>query len=159
MTTCRVGIGFDAHAFAPDRPLLIGGVSIESELGLAGHSDADVLSHAIADAVLGAAGLGDIGDHFPNDERWQDASSLDILRQCAAMVEGRAWIITNVDATVIAERPRLAPHREPIRSSLASALRLQPEAVSMKASTTDRLGWVGRGEGIAAIAVVLLERT
>ncbi len=151
----RVGQGYDVHAFAPDRPLVIGGVTIPHTLGLAGHSDADVLSHAVADALLGAAALGDLGQHFPADERWGEASSLEILAETARMLEG-AWTISNIDATVVAEAPRLSTHRDAMRRNVAAALSIDVEAVSVKATTTDGVGFTGRGEGIAAFAVVVI---
>jgi len=151
----RVGQGYDVHPFAPDRPLVIGGVVIPHPQGLAGHSDADVLSHAVADALLGAAALGDLGQHFPSDERWSDASSLEILAETARML-GAAWTISNVDATVVAEAPRLGPHRDEMRHNVANALGIDVEAVSVKATTTDGIGFAGRGEGIAAFAVAVI---
>lgn len=154
----RVGQGYDAHAFDPDRLLVIGGVTITGSPGLAGHSDADVLSHAIADALLGATGIGDLGKLFPPNDTWRDASSLDILRSVARLLSERGWSCGNVDATVIAERPKLASYVPEIESSVARALGLDGETVSVKATTTDGLGFTGRGEGIAAIAVVLVQR-
>lgn len=158
----RSGIGFDAHAFATDdgpaRPLVIGGVTIAGHRGLAGHSDADVLSHAVADALLGAAGLGDLGERFPADERWRDASSLAILEETAAQVEDAGYRIVHVDVSVVAQTPRLAPHRGAMRSNVARALGLEEAAVSVKATTTDGLGFTGRGEGMAAMAVATIER-
>jgi 2-C-methyl-D-erythritol 2,4-cyclodiphosphate synthase len=156
----RTGIGFDAHAFSDDgtRPLVIGGVTIDGHRGLAGHSDADVLSHAVADALLGAAGLGDLGDRFPGDDRWKDASSLEILRETAGLVAGAGFEVVNVDASVIAEAPRLGPHRDRMRAQVASALGVEEHAVSVKATTTDHLGFTGRGEGIAALAVATIRR-
>lgn len=154
----RVGLGYDAHAFEAGRPLVLGGVEIVAERGLAGHSDADVVSHAIADALLGAARLGDLGTLFPNDERWRNASSLDILAHTAHAVTGAGWSIVNVDATIITESPKLAAHREEMIDLVASALELATSAVWLKGTTTDGLGFTGRGEGIAAMAVVLIER-
>jgi 2-C-methyl-D-erythritol 2,4-cyclodiphosphate synthase len=146
----RTGIGIDSHAFAPGRRLVLGGVEIPHEEGLQGHSDADVLAHAIADALLGAAGLGDIGQHFPDtDERWRDADSMELLRHVAGLV-GR---IEHVDATVMLERPKLAPHRDAIRASLQDALGC---TVNVKATTGEGMGFVGRGEGAAALAVATL---
>jgi 2-C-methyl-D-erythritol 2,4-cyclodiphosphate synthase len=143
-----VGIGYDSHRFAEGRRLLLGGVEVEHDRGLEGHSDADVLTHAVIDALLGAAGLGDIGSNFPDDEeRWRDADSIDMLRTVVGMVPGQ---IVNVDATLVCEAPRLGPHRgemERILSDVTSA------RVSVKASTNEGMGWVGRGEGIACIAV------
>ena len=153
----RVGLGIDSHAFDAARTLVIGGVTIPDSQGLAGHSDADVLSHAVADALLGAAGLGDLGEMFPATEQWRDASSLTILAEAARAVRAEGWRVVNVDATVIAESPRLAPHRDAMRKNVAQALELDPDAVSIKATTTDGLGFTGRNEGIAAMAIVLVE--
>ena len=152
----RTGLGFDVHAFDAGRSLVLGGVVIPDTPGLAGHSDADALSHAIADALLGAAGLGDLGERFPASAEWKDASSLDILRECASVTRGAGWNITNVDATIIAERPRLAPYRDDMIESLAAALDVAPDRVSVKATTTDGMGFTGRGEGIGALAVVTI---
>jgi 2-C-methyl-D-erythritol 2,4-cyclodiphosphate synthase len=150
--SARIGVGYDSHRFARGRRLVLGGVEIEHELGLAGHSDADALAHAITDAVLGAVGMGDIGTHFPpTDERWRDADSLELLRTAVAMVRGR---VTNVDATVVCEAPRLEEHR-PEMERLLSAVVGAP--VSVKATTNEAMGWIGRGEGIACVAVALLE--
>ena len=154
----RVGLGYDGHAFEEGRPLILGGIEIPGERGLAGHSDADVVSHAIADALLGAARLGDLGTLFPNDARWRGASSLDILAHTAEAVTDAGWTIVNVDATIVAEAPRLAPHREKMIDVVASALGLATSAVWLKATSTDGLGFAGRKEGIAAMAVVLIER-
>lgn len=151
----RVGLGFDAHAFDETRQLVLGGVTIPGP-GLAGHSDADVLTHAIADAILGAASLGDLGEHFPDTEDWKDASSLDILLRVVAKAEEAGWNVGNVDASLIAERPKLAPHRSSMAEKLAAAIGIPTEDVSVKATSTDGLGSVGRGEGIAAMAVVSL---
>jgi 2-C-methyl-D-erythritol 2,4-cyclodiphosphate synthase len=148
----RAGIGYDSHRFGGAGPLLLGGVEVAHDRGLEGHSDADVVAHAITDAVLGAAGLGDIGTHFPpSDERWRDADSVELLRTVAAMVPGR---VVNVDATVICEEPRLGEHRPEMERILAGAL---GAPVSVKATTNEGMGWVGRGEGIACIAVASLE--
>lgn len=153
----RIGQGFDAHALVAGRRLVIGGVEIAHERGLAGHSDADVLIHAVCDALLGAAGLGDIGTHFPDtDARYRDADSRKLLREVAALLHGRGLRVVNVDATVIAQAPRLSPYVARMRENLAADLDIAPEAVSIKAKTTERLGFVGRGEGIAAEAVALL---
>ncbi len=154
----RVGLGYDAHAVDDARPLVLGGIEIPGARGLAGHSDADVLSHAIADALLGAARLGDLGTLFPNDERWRGASSLDILSHTARAVTDAGWSIVNVDATIVAEQPRLAPHRDAMIDLVASTLGLATSSVWVKATTTDGLGFYGRGEGMAAMAVVLIER-
>ncbi len=154
----RAGIGFDAHAFAAGRRLVLGGVEIPGETGLAGHSDADAVLHALIDALLGAAALGDIGAHFPSsDARYHDADSRDLLRQAVALVQGRGYGVANADVTIIAERPRLAPHLEAMRRAIAADLAVGFEAVSVKATTTDGMGFAGRGEGIAAMAVALLE--
>jgi 2-C-methyl-D-erythritol 2,4-cyclodiphosphate synthase len=154
----RVGIGYDIHPFDPARTLVLGGVRIEGAWGLRGHSDADVLLHAIGDACLGAAALGDLGDHFPDtDPTWRGAPSAVLLARILEMVRGRGLAPANVDATVVAERPRLAPHRAAIRERLAALLGLPLERVSVKASTNNGLGSLGRAEGIAAMAVVLLE--
>lgn len=152
----RVGQGFDAHRFDASRPLIIGGVQIEGHAGLAGHSDADVLSHAIADALLGAAGLGDLGERFPGDDRWRDASSLDILSETAHLLHEAGFDIVNIDSTVIAEAPRLADHKHEMTERIAKALGIEPDVVSVKATTTDGLGATGRKDGIAASAVALI---
>jgi 2-C-methyl-D-erythritol 2,4-cyclodiphosphate synthase len=155
----RTGLGFDTHAFARDRALILGGVELEHELGLAGHSDADVLTHAVIDALLGAAALGDIGQHFPDtDPRFAGADSLGLLRTVVTQLDEHGWEIGNVDATVVLERPKLAPYRDAIRSALAGALGLSEDAVNVKATTGERLGFVGRGEGAAALAVATISR-
>jgi 2-C-methyl-D-erythritol 2,4-cyclodiphosphate synthase len=153
----RVGFGFDAHSFDARRPLLLGGIEIPGSPGLAGHSDADVLSHAIADALLGATGLGDLGDRFPHEERWRDASSLEILSEVSALLRDLGTAVVNVDATVVAEQPRLGPHREQMVEKIAHALGIERRLVSVKATTTDEMGFTGRREGIAAFAVALVE--
>ncbi len=153
----RVGLGYDIHAFDPSRPLVLGGVKIEGAWGLKGHSDADVLLHAVGDALLGAAALGDLGEHFPDgDPRWKDAPSAVILSEIVVKVRAQGWAPVNVDVNVIAERPRLAPHREAIRARLAALLGLPVGSVSVKARTNEGLDAVGQGRGIAAQAVVLL---
>jgi 2-C-methyl-D-erythritol 2,4-cyclodiphosphate synthase len=153
-----VGIGYDSHRLAAGRRLVIGGVEIPHERGLEGHSDADVLAHAITDALLGAAGLGDIGAHFPDtDERWRDANSLELLSAVVAMVAAGGLRIVNVDCTVLMEQPKLAPHRQAIRARLAQTLGLQERRVNVKASTGEGIGFVGRGEGVAALAVASLD--
>jgi 2-C-methyl-D-erythritol 2,4-cyclodiphosphate synthase len=150
----RTGIGIDTHRFEDGRPLILGGVQIPAERGLAGHSDADVLAHAIVDALLGAAGLGDIGELFPDtDELWRGADSMALLRDVLARVEAGGWSVAHVDATVVLERPKLAPHRDAIRESLASVL----GSVNVKFTTGERMGFVGREEGAAALAVATLE--
>lgn len=154
----RIGTGFDVHRFASGRPLVLGGVNIPHDMGLDGHSDADVLCHAVADALLGAIAEGDIGKHFPNtDPAWKDACSLDLLGMVAARVRAKGGRIGNVDSTVIAERPRLADHVDEMRSSIAGALDIRSRDVSIKATTSEGMGALGRGEGIAAMAVALVE--
>ena len=153
----RIGQGFDAHALVTGRKLVIGGVEIPHETGLAGHSDADVLIHALCDALLGAAGLGDIGAHFPDgDARYKDIDSRKLLREVAQLLKREKLRVINVDATIIAQAPKMAPHISAMRANLASDLGIAPDAVNIKAKTTERLGFVGRGEGIAADAVALL---
>jgi 2-C-methyl-D-erythritol 2,4-cyclodiphosphate synthase len=153
----RIGQGFDAHAFGEGRRLVLGGVTFEGETGLAGHSDGDVLTHAVIDALLGAAALGDIGGHFPStDERWRDADSIEMLKHVVRLVSQAGLRPLNVDATVIAMKPRLGPHVVALRQNLAMALGIEAARVSVKATTTDGLGAFGRGEGIAAMAVALL---
>jgi 2-C-methyl-D-erythritol 2,4-cyclodiphosphate synthase len=152
-----VGIGYDSHRLVVGRRLVIGGVEIASERGLDGHSDADVLAHAVIDALLGAAGLGDIGEHFPDsDARWRDADSMALLAQVVATVLERDLEIVNMDCTIVMEAPKLGPDRAAIREALASTLGLRPERVNVKASTGEGIGFVGRGEGVAALAVVSL---
>ncbi len=154
----RIGSGFDAHRLVEGRRLVLGGVVVPYERGLAGHSDGDVLTHAIIDALLGAAGLGDIGGMFPSsDQRWRDADSIAMLRLTVGRLRDAGHTIGNVDATVLAEAPRLAAHVAAMRERLAAALALDPGEVSVKATTSDGLGFAGRGEGIAAFAVALLE--
>jgi len=153
----RAGIGFDSHRLAAGRRLVIGGVEIPHELGLEGHSDADVLTHAVIDAMLGAAGLGDIGEHYPDDqERWRDADSVGLLELALESVLERGFRLVNVDCTLLMESPKLAPHRTAIRGRLADALGVEAERVNVKASTGERIGFVGRGEGVAALAIVTL---
>jgi 2-C-methyl-D-erythritol 2,4-cyclodiphosphate synthase len=154
----RIGHGFDAHRFGEGQRLVLGGVDIPSDRALEGHSDADVLIHAIIDASLGAAALGDIGQHFPSgDERWRDASSIDMLRTVARMVREGGSRVVNTDTTIVAEVPRLTPHVAAMRANIAAALEIDVAAVSVKPKTSDGMGFTGRGEGIAAFAVVLLE--
>jgi 2-C-methyl-D-erythritol 2,4-cyclodiphosphate synthase len=154
----RTGIGFDAHRLVEGRPLVLGGVPILHDRGLAGHSDGDVLLHAVIDALLGAAALGDIGAMFPSsDARWAGADSRDLLRLACERVRAAGHTPANIDATVIAEAPRLAPHIAAMREAIAATAGVPPEAVNVKATTTDGLGFAGRGEGIAAFATVLLE--
>jgi 2-C-methyl-D-erythritol 2,4-cyclodiphosphate synthase len=155
----RTGLGIDTHAFARGRPLILGGVDIPHEEGLAGHSDADVLVHAVIDALLGAAALGDIGQHFPDtDPRFKDADSLELLRTVVIFLGERGFEIGNVDVTVVLERPKLAPYRERIRATLAESLGLPEDAVNVKATTGEKLGFVGRGEGAAAMAIATVEQ-
>ena len=153
----RAGIGYDSHRFEAGRRLVLGGVEIPHERGLAGHSDADVLAHAVTDALLGAAGLGDIGRHFPDtDGRWRDADSIELLRAARELVEEGGLAPGQVDATVICEAPKLAPHADAMRERLADALGVDAAAVSVKFTTNEGMGFVGRGEGIAALAVATL---
>jgi 2-C-methyl-D-erythritol 2,4-cyclodiphosphate synthase len=155
----RTGLGVDTHPFAPGRPLILGGVDVPHEEGLAGHSDADVLTHAVIDALLGAAALGDIGQHFPDtDPRFEGADSLELLRTVVVYLGERGFAIGNVDATVIMERPKLAPYRDAIRDALAGALGLPAASVNVKATTGEGIGFVGRGEGAAAMAVATIEQ-
>ncbi len=148
------GIGFDSHRLAAGRRLVIGGVHVPYERGLDGHSDADVLAHAVIDALLGAAGLGDIGERFPDtDERWRDADSMQLLASVVQSVLAEGLEIVNVDCTVVMEQPKLAPHRQAIRERLAEVLDLEPARVNVKASTGEGMGFVGRGEGVAALAI------
>jgi 2-C-methyl-D-erythritol 2,4-cyclodiphosphate synthase len=155
----RIGLGVDAHALADGVPLVLGGVRIEHPRGLAGHSDGDVLAHALTDAVLGAAGLGDIGSLFPSgDPRWHGADSLDLLARAYADVRAAGFALVNADCVLVGEEPRIAPHREEMRARLAAALEVERERVNVHATTTDRIGFTGRGEGLAAQAVALLER-
>jgi len=153
----RIGTGFDVHALVPGRPLVIGGVTIPHDRGLDGHSDADVLLHAIGDAILGALALGDLGRHFPDtDTRWQGADSRVLLRHIARLMRERGFAIGNLDATVIAQAPKLAPHIAAMRANLAADLGCTLDDVSVKATTTEQLGSTGRGEGIAAMASVII---
>jgi 2-C-methyl-D-erythritol 2,4-cyclodiphosphate synthase len=152
------GIGFDSHRLLVDRRLVIGGVEIPHERGLQGHSDADVLAHALIDALLGAAGLGDIGEHYPDtDERWREADSIELLQAVVSKVQGDGLEVVNVDCTVLMEEPKLGPHRAAIRKRLALALGLDTRRVNVKASTGEGMGFVGRGEGVAALAVASLQ--
>ncbi len=155
----RIGQGYDVHALVPGRPLIIGGVTVPYERGLLGHSDADVLLHAITDALFGAAALGDIGRHFPDtDERFYGSNSRVLLRECVARVKQAGFAIGNLDSTVIAQAPKLAPHIEAMRANIAEDLQLPIERVNVKAKTNEKLGYLGRGEGIEAQAAVLLTR-
>jgi 2-C-methyl-D-erythritol 2,4-cyclodiphosphate synthase len=160
MSTFRIGLGVDAHALEDGVPLVLGGVALDHPRGLAGHSDGDVLAHALIDAVLGAAGLGDIGTLFPSgDPQWQGASSLDLLRGAYAEVTAAGYELVNADCVLVGERPRLLPVRDEMRRLLAAALDVDPDRVTVRATTTDGLGFTGRGEGLAAQAVALLRRS
>lgn len=153
----RIGQGYDVHRLVPGRPLVLGGVEIPYERGLEGHSDADVVLHALGDAILGAAAAGDVGEHFPpSDERWRDADSADLLRRMVEIAAAKGYRVVNCDLTVIAEQPKIGPYREPMRQRIAELLDIDIDAVGLKATTHERLGALGRGEGIAALAVVLL---
>ena len=154
----RIGQGFDVHAFAPGRKLVVGGVEIAHEKGLAGHSDADVLLHAICDALLGAAALGDIGMHFPDsDPKYASADSRALLKEVGKKIRAQGFRIVNIDATIIAQAPRMAPHVARMTGNIAADLGIKPAQVSVKATTTESLGFTGRGEGIAAQAIALIE--
>ena len=156
----RIGLGVDAHALEDGVPLVLGGVTIEHSRGLAGHSDGDVIAHALTDALLGAAGLGDIGALFPStDERWRGADSIGLLRDAYALVREAGYALVNADCVLIGQEPKIAPHREAMRTRLAAALEVETDRVNVRATTTDRLGFTGRGEGLAAEAVALLEQT
>lgn len=153
----RAGIGYDVHRFAEGRRLILGGVEVPHELGLEGHSDADVVLHAIADAILGAAALGDIGTHFPpSDERWRGADSGELLRTSAGYARDAGWLVVNIDVTVIAEAPKINPHVAAMRAELSRCLDLDPGAISLKATTNEGMGFIGRGEGMAAIATAMI---
>jgi 2-C-methyl-D-erythritol 2,4-cyclodiphosphate synthase len=155
----RVGLGYDAHRLVAGRPLILGGVEIPYHLGLAGHSDADVLTHALGDALLGAVGAGDLGRHFPDsDPAYKDISSLILLAKIMEVVQARGFRPVNVDAVIVAEAPRLVPHFPGMTANLAPILGLTPEDVNLKATTTEKMGFAGKGEGIAAYAVVLVEK-
>jgi 2-C-methyl-D-erythritol 2,4-cyclodiphosphate synthase len=158
--SARTGIGYDSHRFAPGRRLVIGGVEIPHERGLHGHSDADALTHAVSDALLGAAGLGDIGELYPDtEERWRDADSIELLRDVLARVRARGFEVVNVDCTLVMQAPRLAPHKPAIRARLAQALGIEESCVNVKATTGEGIGFVGRGEGVAALATASLRQT
>jgi 2-C-methyl-D-erythritol 2,4-cyclodiphosphate synthase len=156
----RSGIGYDSHRFEEGRRLVLGGVEVPgAERGLAGHSDADALTHAVIDALLGAAGLGDIGQHFPDtDERWRDADSIELLSQVAVFLEEHGWTVRHVDATVICEAPKLGPYRDDMRRTLAGTIGLGALEVNVKFTTNEGMGAIGRGEGVAAMAVATVER-
>jgi 2-C-methyl-D-erythritol 2,4-cyclodiphosphate synthase len=153
----RIGIGYDSHRFASGRRLVLAGVEVPHTLGLAGHSDADVVAHAVTDAVLGAAALGDIGQHFPpSDPHWKDADSLELLRRAVELAAAAGYRVGNVDVTLVAEAPRVGPHIPAMREKLGLMLGTGPAGVSIKGKTNEGMGWIGRGEGIAAVAVALL---
>jgi len=155
----RVGIGYDCHRQIAGRPLILGGVQIPHELGLDGHSDADVLTHAVIDALLGACGLGDIGEHFPDsDQRYRDADSIALLQQVVALLAAQSARTLNLDCTVILERPKLGEHRDAIRERLADAVGIAPAQVNVKATTSEGIGFIGRSEGAAALAVACVEQ-
>jgi 2-C-methyl-D-erythritol 2,4-cyclodiphosphate synthase len=159
MNELRVGVGLDAHAFTDDAALVLGGVDFPGERGLAGHSDGDVVAHALIDAILGAAGLGDIGGLFPSsDPQWLDASSIRLLQRAYEVVRGAGWALVNADCVLIGEQPRIAPVREAMQARLAGAMGVELDRVAVRATTTDGLGFAGRGEGLAAQAVALLGR-
>lgn len=158
MPETRTGIGYDAHRFGGEGPAIIGGVPVDHPFGVVGTSDADVAAHAICDAMLGAASLGDLGMHFPgSDPAWQGADSMRLLAECAAMVRSEGYTIVNCDVTVVVQEVRIAPHRDEMRTRIAEAVTLELDRVSVKATTTDGLGWIGGGEGIAAQAIVTIE--
>lgn len=159
MSEQRVGIGYDCHRLTEGRRLVLGGVEIPHDRGLTGHSDADILTHAIIDALLGAAGMGDIGGHFPDsDERWSDASSLELVAQVKEMLQERGWSVVNLDATLVMEAPRISIYIEEMRELLGERLDIEPARVSIKATTSEGMGFVGRGEGAAAFATVMIGR-
>lgn len=155
----RVGLGYDAHRFSRERPLVLGGVRLREENGLEGHSDADVLTHAVMDALLGAAGLEDIGHYFPDsDEAFAGADSMELLKVVAGLLAERGWRVANIDAVIICEEPKVAPHRAAMKTRIADVLNVEPSQVGLRGTTTEGMGFTGRGEGIAAQAVALLER-
>lgn len=154
----RVGLGYDSHRFEQGRRLVLGGVTIPDHAGLAGHSDGDAVAHALIDALLGAAGDGDIGSHFPpTDVRWKDADSMDLLRRAVTILEGRNYQVVNVDVTVICETPKIGPHAAAMRARLGALLGVGPDAVSVKGKTNEKMGWIGAGEGLAVHAVALVD--
>jgi 2-C-methyl-D-erythritol 2,4-cyclodiphosphate synthase len=159
MTDFRVGFGYDSHRFAPDRPLVIGGIVIPYELGLAAHSDGDVLIHAVCDALLGAAGMRDIGTYFPdNDPTWKNVDSTKLLAKVVELVEGKGWKVNNLDCTLVLEKPKMKPHVEQIINRLAELLHVETDRVAVKAKTNEKMGFTGAGEGIAATAAVSLAK-
>ncbi len=153
----RIGNGYDSHRFDPGRPLVLGGVTIPDHAGLLGHSDGDAVAHAVIDAILGAAGAGDVGGHFPpNDEMWKGADSIDLLRQSAEILRGRDVHVVNVDVIVVCETPKISPHAGEMKERLGSAMGILPSQVSIKGKTNEKMGWIGRGEGLAVHAVALV---
>ena len=155
----RIGHGYDSNRFAAGRKLVLGGVEIESDRGLDGHSDADAVAHAVTDALLGASGLGDIGRHFPpSDPQWKDADSLRLLARVVHLLEGRNFQVVNVDVTVVTESPRIGPHVAAMQERLSAVLGIAPDHISIKGKSNEGLGWIGRGEGLAAFAVALVDR-
>lgn len=155
----RVGIGYDAHQFVVGRPFILGGITIAHEKGLLGHSDADALAHAISDAILGAAALGDMGKYFPDtDHQWKDANSLVLLKECARLIREQGWTIGNVDSTIICQKPKLAGYIGPMIEKIAATLEVSADKISVKAKTTEEMGFEGRQEGLSTQAVVLLQK-
>ena len=155
----RVGTGYDSHRFDPDRPLILGGVRIPEHPGLTGHSDGDAVAHAVIDAILGAAGAGDVGRHFPpGEERWRGADSIDLLVRATEVLRSHDYRVVNVDVTVVCETPRIGPHAAEMADRLSRAMAVGPDVVSVKGKTNEGMGWIGRGEGVAVHAVALVER-
>jgi len=155
----RIGIGFDAHKLVEGRPLILGGVTISHEKGLLGHSDADALCHAVSDAILGAAALGDMGKYFPDtDPKWKDANSLEMLKECSRMAKAKGWTVGNVDATIVCQKPKLSSYLVPMSKMIEQTLQVSPDRVNVKAKTTEGMGFEGREEGISVQAVVLLKK-
>ena len=157
-TPFRVGLGYDSHRFDAGRPLILGGVTIPDHPGLTGHSDGDAVAHAVIDAVLGAAALGNVGSHFPpSDDAWKDADSIELLRDAVGVLHGASYGVVNADVTVICETPKIGPHVDAMRARLAEAMQIPTERVSIKGKTNERMGWIGAGEGLAVHAVALVE--
>ena len=155
----RIGFGYDSHRFTTGRPLVLGGVRVDYEVGLAGHSDADAVLHAVIDALLGAAGLGDIGEHFPDrDDRYRNADSAVLTAHAVGLVTATGYRIANCDVTVVTELPKLGPYKHAMRERIAALLNVEPTQINVKAKTNEKMGWIGQGEGLAATAVVLLEK-
>ncbi|MEX2466355.1 MAG: 2-C-methyl-D-erythritol 2,4-cyclodiphosphate synthase [Gemmatimonadota bacterium] len=155
----RVGTGYDSHRFDPERPLLLGGVRVPDHAGLTGHSDGDAVAHAVIDAILGAAGAGDVGHHFPpGEERWRGADSIELLERATEVLRTHDFKVVNVDVTVVCETPRIGPHASAMAERLAGAMAVASSAVSVKGKTNEGMGWIGRGEGIAVHAVALIDR-